>query len=68
MSRASSIRAMVSREIKQAAPVRQHRDGPRHKESDLLMPSVDPMGVLSGLVPSRPQPKLLSNAPLREAI
>jgi hypothetical protein len=43
MPRASSIRAMVGSEIKQAAPVRQHRDGPRHKESDLPMPSRDPM-------------------------
>jgi hypothetical protein len=55
MPRPSSIRGILSREIKQAAPVHQHRDGPRHKESDLLMPSFDPMGAPAQLVLHAPQ-------------
>jgi hypothetical protein len=41
----STFEAMVEAESKRTAPVRQHQDGPRQKESDLLMPSRDPMGA-----------------------
>lgn len=47
MSSSSSCRGMVDPDSKQAASVRQHRDGPRHKEIALLMPSLDPTGVRS---------------------
>jgi hypothetical protein len=46
---------MVGADKEQAAPVRQHRSGPRQKEHVLLMPSFDPMGAPS--LSDRPEQK-----------